>query len=264
MAIKLTILGSGTALPMARRASPAHLIETEDAALLLDCGSGATTGLARAGVGVDRLAGVALTHLHPDHVADLVPLLFALHLPRAPRRVEDLRLWGPAGVASHLAALRGVYGRWIQPREVAVQVRELVDQETLAVGALRITAHRVTHAESSLAYRIQSGGAVLCYSGDSGPCAALEEAARDVDLLLCECAALEEERSEDHLSASDVGRLAAASSCREVILTHLYDHVVASDPLARVRALYSGPVRLAEDGMVVELGDVTASRAPAP
>jgi ribonuclease BN (tRNA processing enzyme) len=51
-----------------------------------------------------------------------------------------------------------------------------------------------------------------------------------------------------------VGRLAAVAGCGQVVLTHLYPQVEASDPVPRVRQHYGGPVRLAEDGLRLEVG----------
>jgi ribonuclease BN (tRNA processing enzyme) len=92
----------------------------------------------------------------------------------------------------------------------------------------------------------------VCFSGDSGPCSGLERAARGADLLICECSLLEDEEVEGHMRASDVGRLAASAGCGRVILTHIYEHIERSQPVQRVRQLYSGPVDLAEDGMEID------------
>jgi len=252
LGLTLTVLGSGTSIPSRRRA-PAHLVRAGDLALLVDCGSGCTTSLFAAGVSLDRLSGILLTHLHPDHTADLVPLLFALVNPAHPRRVSELPLWGPEGCAAHLEALRSVYGRWIRPEGYDLRVEQLDEGGCIVVGPLTVTAYRVAHTRASLAYRVETDRASLCLSGDSGPCTSLERAARDVDLLLCECSVLEGEEVEGHLTATQVGELAATASVRRVVLTHLYEHIERADPVARVRACYDGAVELAEDGRTYAL-----------
>lgn len=75
--MKLTILGSGTCVPYARRGSSGYAIELEGASMLLDCGSGATRSLARAGINYLGIDCLFLSHFHPDHTGDLVPFLFA-------------------------------------------------------------------------------------------------------------------------------------------------------------------------------------------
>jgi ribonuclease BN (tRNA processing enzyme) len=249
----ITILGSGTSVPTAHRNPPAYLVRASGVDLLLDCGSGASSALVRAGVGLSDLHGILLTHLHPDHCADLVPLLFALANPLGPRRSMDLPLWGPAGTGDHLRALQGLYGRWIQPLERELLVQDLSPGQDLSVGPVRVTPHAVEHSGASLAYRVACAGRSVCFSGDSGPCEGLQRAAAGADLFVCECSKLEDDDSPGHMKASDVGRAAAAAGCGRVLLTHLYPHIEHSDPAARVRQHYDGPVALAEDGMVVDL-----------
>jgi ribonuclease BN (tRNA processing enzyme) len=232
--------------------APAYLIRAGAVSLLVDCGSGASTSLFRAGVGPEGLGGLALTHLHPDHSADLLPLLFALVNPVQPRRESELPIWGPEGLNQRLTGLEEVYGRWVRP-DCGVTLSELGDGDRFQLGPLTAIAFRVQHSRRSLAYRFESAGAALCLSGDSGPCPGLVEAAGGVDLFICECSALEGEELAGHLTATQVGEIAAEAGCSRLVLTHLYEHVVRSDPLARVGARYAGPVELAEDGMVLEI-----------
>lgn len=253
--LSFTVLGAGTSVPSARMA-PAHLVRAGDLTLLLDAGAGCSTSLFRAGVTLDHLTGLALTHLHPDHTAELVPILFALVNPAHPPRTTPLPIWGPQGLAAHLAALEAAYGRWIRPG-CGITVEELVGGQSFvledAQSSLLCTAFAVTHSVGSLAYRIEAGGASLCFSGDSGVCPALVEAARAVDLFVCECSALEGEEVEGHLTATQVAEVAAAAGCRRVVLTHLYGHQLRTDLVARVAQRFGGPVELAEEGRVLEV-----------
>lgn len=249
--MQVTVLGSGTSVPHPRRRPPAFLVQDQSHSLLIDAGAGCCTTLAASGVSLGALGGLALTHLHPDHTADLVPLLFALHNPLGPARAHDLRIWGPEGTAAHLAALARVYGRWMEPREARVVVAELGALDSFALGSLRVTAYGVDHHGACFAYRIEAGDRVVCLSGDTRPCAGLHEAASAADLLICECAALEDETAPSHMSATAVGLLAAAAGCGRLLLTHLYEHIERTDPASRVRAHYSGPVELAKDLMRV-------------
>jgi ribonuclease BN (tRNA processing enzyme) len=250
-----TVLGSGTSVP-SHRLAPAHLVRAADTALLVDCGSGCTTSLFRAGVTLDRLDGVFLTHLHPDHTGDLVPLLFALVNPVHPTRSADLPIRGPEGVMAHLEALETTYGRWVRPRTCEVRALELADRQSVSVGSLTCTPFSVTHTgKPSFAYRFELGGLVLCLSGDSGPCDGLLEAARGAHLLVCECAALDIDggEAEGHMSPTQVGHLAREAGCRRVVLTHLYDHVERAGPVELVRAVFDGEVELARDGQEYEV-----------
>ncbi len=250
----LTILGSGTSIPSPGRRPASYFVRTPDASLLLDCGSGAAGSLANAGGSLQTLAGVALSHLHPDHTGDLVTLLFALVNPAHPPREQPFFIWGPPGVSALMQALRGVYGRWIEPPGCEVTVVELSPGEPLVLGSLRLTPLSAEHTEHCFSFRAETGHGSFCYSGDTGPCAGLRQAARGVDLLVCECSVMEEEEITGHMKASEVGDLARDSGCREVVLTHLYPHIEAADPVVTVKDRFDGPVRLAQDGMVLKVG----------
>lgn len=263
-ALEVIVIGSGTSVPHGSRRPPAFAVRSDEVCLLVDCGAGCSTGLAACGITLDQLSGILLTHLHPDHTADLVPILFALHNPLGPVRHAELPLCGPLGTLDHLQGLAGVYGEWIKPRGAGVPVRELKAGEVLALRDFTVRPFAVKHAGPCFAYRIEAGGHSVCFSGDTGVCEGLQQAARGVDLLLCECAALEREGAPGHLSADEVGRLATGAACRRLVLTHLYPHVVASDPLARVRRHFSGPVSLAEDGQRLQVDAVAGSRGSGP
>ncbi|MCA1989723.1 MAG: MBL fold metallo-hydrolase, partial [Desulfarculus sp.] len=75
----LMVLGSGSCELRADRSSPAYFLRAGGFDLLLDLGAGAWRRLTEAGGDPSRVGAVALSHAHPDHLADLIPLLFALN-----------------------------------------------------------------------------------------------------------------------------------------------------------------------------------------
>lgn len=258
MSFEVVVLGSGTSVPSPERQAPAYLVRHDETAMVLDCGSGCGTSLARVGVTMAELGGIFLTHLHLDHCGDLPSMLFSLANPLARQRSQDLWIRGPSGTAGYISALQDLYGRWVQPQQQSVRGEELEPGQVVQVGQLRIMAQLAHHSGECLCYRVEDpAGASLCFSGDSDPCEGLSLAAAGADLLLCECAALEQDQSEGHMKASQVGQLAAAAGCGQVVLTHLYPHVVASDPVSLVRQSFAGPVALAHDGMVLKVQPVS-------
>ena len=79
--MKVTILGSGTAVPVADRFPSGVLVEAGDQVLVVDLGPGVLRRLAQAGRGPEHITTILLTHYHTDHCADLAALLFALRNP---------------------------------------------------------------------------------------------------------------------------------------------------------------------------------------
>lgn len=246
--MRLTILGSGTAIPSLTRGSPGLLIEVAGSSLLFDGGAGTLPRLLQAGIPATELDRVYYTHLHPDHTGDLVSLLFALRNP-AWQRTKPLYLTGPKGFLDFHESLTQLYGDWI-----AAKTYDLVLCETLAeateVDGFRVIPREVVHIQHSLCYRIESAdGKSLVYSGDTTYCDAMIEAAGGADLLVLECAAPDEQPSKVHLTPTEAGRIAALSGCRRLVLTHFYPICEAYDLLTPCRKVYDGEVILAEDLM---------------
>ncbi len=264
--IKFHILGAGGALPTLQHNPAAYLVEVDGLALVLDPGPGALVRMARAGLlpgGVDDIAQVLLSHLHPDHSLDVIALLFALHSP-LPESRAPLEILGPPGLRALLRAFTGIYGRWLQPRQ-----RELITTE-IAPGWSRnlpgggaVTAFAVNHPQDrlskhSLGFGFQDRqGHLAVYSGDTGPSDRLEEAARGADLLVVECSTPDDLTTPGHMCPRDVGRLCAAAGPRRVALTHQYPPAAALDLAALVGNEFDGPVVQAVDGTVLTVPEPT-------
>ena len=256
--IRFRILGAGGAIPTPTHTPAAYWVTVDGTALLVDPGPGALVRLVHSGDapgGVDDINQVLLTHLHPDHCNDLVALLFALHSPLTASHA-DLDLFGPPGLLAYLEQLRGIYGRSLLPRNRTLNVREWGPGEGLELpGGGSVRAFAVDHPQdrlttgTCLGYRFADGaGHVAVFSGDTGPCPGLQDAATGVDLLVVECSAPEGFGVAGHLTPSQVGRLCAAARPQRVVLTHQYPAAAAADLAADVALHFSGPVVQAHDG----------------
>lgn len=247
MAARLTVLGSGTAVPTPRRAPAAHLVTVGGERLLLDTGAGALRQLAAVGVGPDEVGRVFYTHYHVDHVAELPLLLFVLRHPGLDRP-RSLEIYGPRGLGRLRAGLEELFGEWVVPRAVRVHWREVAAgwEGTFPWGRVRTGGTR--HVPGSLAYRFEfAGGGSLAYTGDTGPSSSLARFVAGVDVLLCECSLVRAGPEALHLDPETAGRLAAAAGVKRLILTHFYPPVDGVDAAAAAGAHYGGPVVLAED-----------------
>lgn len=257
------VLGAGGATFTASRGPAAYWVEVDGHGLLLDPGPGALVRLVRqpgAPETVDAVPAVLFSHLHLDHTADLGPLLFALHSVLA-RCEEPLLLAGPPGLAAFLEGLRALYGDWLTPRLREVEVHEMDAGQSLALpGGGRAEAFAVEHAERRFSRLClgwsftDAAGRRLVYSGDTGPCPGLTEAARGCDLLLVECSTPDDLAVPEHMSPGGVTELVRASGCRQVVLTHLYPLVAAQRPDAAIAAATGVPCTAACDGDVFTLG----------
>jgi len=227
--VQVTVLGSGSAQPTHRRASAGYLVEWRGGALLLDAAAGTYMRALKAGLDPWRLRALVLSHLHPDHTADLPALLWARR--QTPGLPLPLTIAGPAGTAGLLERVQALYGSWLEvPRDVSPFPCEL--------DGLLVQAFPARHSPEAVCLRLVAGGKVLAYSGDSGDCEGLRAACRDADLALLEATTMDAQ--EGHMTPADGEAVAAATHPKRVLLTHLGPAVTAALPLA-------------EDGMVISL-----------
>ena len=246
--MEVLMAGSGTAVPQASRGGPGFLIDTGGAGILVDPSAGTVYRLARLGWSLERIRWLLFSHLHPDHTGDLVPILFALRNPSLRRRPESFWIGGPPGFSEFYSRLEAAYGSWIQVEETPVEIVEYA-AEPFDLGPLRVSAFAVRHTANSHALRFESDdGGVFCYSGDTGPCEGVIEAAKNADLLLIECSFPDGARTDGHLTPTAVGEIARQVEARRVLLTHLYPECDGEDILGPIRRVFTGPVEIARDG----------------
>jgi ribonuclease BN (tRNA processing enzyme) len=254
--VELIVIGAGPAYTDRRGAAAAsYLVRTGDAAILLDLGQGAFPNLAST-IEPSGLAAVVVSHLHPDHYIDLVPLRHYLHYEfDPPRRV---RVLGPAGLGDRLDALHAHPGFAAASLDVAPLVAG-----TQRIGPFEVEARLVTHAEESYAFRVSVAGSAgvgagsgtpagpgLVYSGDCGRADDLVPLIRPGDTLLSEASfgAGQVPAGAEHLTAADAGGAATAGQAARLLLTHIQIGYSRPDALAAAQAAFAGPVQLVTEG----------------
>jgi ribonuclease BN (tRNA processing enzyme) len=238
--MELFVLGAGPAYSDRPGAlGSGYLVRSGGVTIALDLGQGVFPALARQ-LEPSTLRAVVVSHLHPDHWIDLIPLRHYLRYEfEPPRRVE---VHAPGPLATRLDALHGEAGF----TAAALDVVEL-QAGTWTIGPFRIEAIRVTHTPESHALRITVDGHPgpgLVYSGDCGRAMDLAPLVRPGDTLLAEVSFGPGPVPVDelHLDGPSIGELARATRPARVLLTHLQ---IGYDPeltIASVRAAFDGPV----------------------
>ena len=245
----LTVVGSGTLVPHPRRSTPALALGEGAFQATVDGGSGTLRRQAELGIDFRRTHTLCFTHIHPDHTLDLLHFLFASKYTPGFERVDPVRVVGPVGFGAFLERLRDGYRGWTDGGDAGIEIVELAGGDRLQVGPLAVEAARMDHTVTDLGYRFRApGGGCAVFTGDTGWSDALVELARDADLLVSECSGDEAHPAPGHLTAPEVGRLAAAARVGQVVLTHLYPLSDDRIRVSQVAAAFDGPVHLAADG----------------
>lgn len=258
--MRLTVLGSAGTHVGRGRMCTSHLVEHDGYRLLLDCGNGSLSNLA-ACVDVADVDAVLLSHLHVDHFADIYSLYYALRLhPSGPRSVP---LYAPAGAQEHLARLMPAESR--SAFASGCPVTEATVGDVLHLGPLTATLFGAAHPIEVLAPRIEADGQVLSYSGDSGECRELVDAARDADLFVCDASWRDRDGPHPpglHMTGRQAGSHAARAGAHRLLTAHVLPTNEPEDVAEEARAVYDGEVIAAHDLVSVDLdgGDLSDDR----
>ncbi|MGI8844231.1 MAG: MBL fold metallo-hydrolase [Gemmatimonadaceae bacterium] len=253
--MRLTTIGTGTVAPHPSRVCAAHLVESGDVRLLLDCGHGAVHRMAALGLDWTSITHVAISHFHPDHVGDLPLLIMAWRYGTLPPRIAPVTLVGPPGTIALIEVLATALGDWLRTPDYPLAIEELAAGASLELDSVKLSALKVPHTEESVAYSVEAESRRLVYTGDTGFDEGLAEWARGSNVLLAECSLPEEMALPNHLTPRQCGRLARVAEPSRLVLTHFYPPVEASDIAGDVRESFAGEVVLAEDGWSMEIED---------
>jgi ribonuclease BN (tRNA processing enzyme) len=236
--MRLTVLGGCGAWPEAGRACSGYLLEHDGFRLLIDPGYATLPKLLTI-AGAEQVDAVFVSHGHPDHCADLNPLLRARVLRDVP--APSLPVYALQGALDAVLALD-------RPGMLDGAYDLRSPGPAFDIGPFTARTSRLPHWEPNLGIRLSAGGESFAYTGDSGPSPAVIALARDVDLFLADASFADEAPPDARAnlgSARLAGSQAAAAGVGRLLLTHLLpgaDPAVALDRAARE---YRGEIAIA-------------------
>jgi ribonuclease BN (tRNA processing enzyme) len=248
--VKITVLGGCGAWPTASQACSGYLVEHGGFRLALDPGYSTLPQLLRY-VAAEQVDAVLISHGHPDHCADLNPLLRARALGEAP----------PAALPVH--ALPGAVDAVLaldNPRMLAdaCALCEFTAGHRFEVGPFQVDTWALPHFVANAGMRLTAGGRVLAYTGDTGPSPDIAVMARDADVLLAEATFPDHvlpARDAPFLStARQAGQHAASAGVNRLVLTHLWPGTDPAAVRAAARRAYLAEPDIAAPGMTINLG----------
>lgn len=275
--MRLHTLGTGGPRPDPARNSSCYLLQAAGRSLMLDCGRGAISGMARAGLPFAETDVMLLSHHHVDHIGEFANYLITSWM--AGRR-RPLRVFGPPGTKGIVDVLvRQVYDRDIGFRTegettfgpfIGAEVTEVEEGVAFEEGGVKVSCSRVEHGHGlpfgkaflarwiCLCWRIEAEGRVFSFSGDAVMCDPLVNIARESDLHLQCCYMAASELKGGHfegvgkytLACSDTaGKIASRAAVRRMVLTHFRQTTPAliEEMRADIGRDYTGPIAFASD-----------------
>jgi ribonuclease BN (tRNA processing enzyme) len=245
LSVRLTFVGSGDAFAGAGRFQTCFHLEDGEDPLLLDCGASTLIALKRLNIDPSSIGHVALTHLHGDHFAGLPWLILDGQFAK---RTRPLGILGPSGTRERFEqAFEALYpGALHAERQFVTTVHEFAERAPHEFGPARITAYPVIHTPATMPHglRVEYGGRVIAYSGDTEWTEALIELADRADLFVCECNFFDT-KAPGHLDYRTLMEHRSQLATERIVITHMSEEM-----LGRVAGI---ELEAASDGTVIEV-----------
>ena len=270
--IAVQVLGSGGPELQDKRASSSYLVwENGQARVLIDAGGGSALRFGESGAQMSQLDVVLFTHFHVDHSGDFPTLIFSSWFED---RKRPLPIYGPPGndfmpsttefVSDLFGDRRGAYrylSELLVPEQAGsykMQPHNVIASATPVTvfrsGDLAASAVRVFHgAVPALAWRVEVGGKVIVFSGDTnGEGEGLVRLAMNADLFIAHNAVSEgavgiERRL--HMPPSVIGQIAEDAKVKRLVLSHRMLRTLGTEDQTQseIKKRYLGPVVFAND-----------------
>jgi ribonuclease BN (tRNA processing enzyme) len=246
----IQLLGTGTILSNVNHSCSSTLIRYKSTSILIDIGPGTLDKLKQAKISPEQLNYIFITHFHPDHVSDLVPLLLYYYLKPPEESKEEIQIWGPPGLQDFLQKMESAYGDWLDQERRTYKIRELV-QPAYEFPDFQLSWEKVVHTSESGGYRFVFDQKTICFSGDSEYCPALVKLCRNATLAILECSYPDGKAISGHLAPGQVSRIASEAEVEKVILTHLYPETFQVEPVRLIKENFKGGVEIGKDLQII-------------
>jgi ribonuclease Z len=248
---RLIFLGTSNSVPDSSHENAHIAVAGEDRILLIDCGGNPMVRIPQAGLGLDAISDVILTHFHPDHVSGLPLLLMDLWLLG---RKRPLQIYGLDDTLTRAEKMMDLF-RWANwPGFFPVKFLRLPEEELSPVYETpewRVFSSPVCHLIPTIGLRVEfiRSGKTLAYSSDTEPCPEVVRLAKGVDVLIHEATGAER----GHSSASQAGEIARQAGAKSLYLVHYpTGGFMDGEILNKAERTYGGSVSLAQDLMVLQ------------
>tara|TARA_R110001606_G_C15402875_1_gene653458 strand:+ start:13446 stop:14360 length:915 start_codon:yes stop_codon:yes gene_type:complete len=273
--IEITLLGTGGPPPNIERFGPSTVIETQGRYFVFDVGRGATIRLQQAGISLDKIEQVFLSHLHSDHITGLSDLWLTSWIWQ---RQNKMKVFGPDGTKDFIQHLEQAFAEDIRLRTLNSglnkdQSKIIAEESALdnivvyQKNDIKITAFHVNHGvvEQAYGYKFESAGRKIIISGDTAYSENLIKHAKNADILIHEIAAASTPLLDSnnrlrkimtyHTDPDQLTKTLIKTHPKYTILNHiLLFGISEKEVLEHVKATYDGQLSFGEDLLKISIG----------
>ncbi|MGD8813346.1 MAG: MBL fold metallo-hydrolase [Anaerolineales bacterium] len=248
----LVILGTAAAVPDSEHENTHMALVAKQGVVLVDCVGTPTVRLAEAGISLNAISDLVVTHFHPDHVSGIPMLLMGMWLQG---RTQPLTIHGLEHCLERVRGTMDFYDWQTWPGFFQVQFHDLPEEEGVQVlerEDFRVIASPVVHLIPTIGLRFESRpeGRAIVYSCDTEPCDALRNLAEGANVLLHEASGA----NPGHSTAAQAGELARQAGVKRLLLIHYpLGEAIGRQMLAQAEVSFGASVALAKDLMTIDL-----------
>ena len=234
--MKLTILGNNGPYPAAGGACSGYLLREGNTNILIDCGNGVLSNLQKF-VPLEELDAIILTHLHSDHISDMMVLKYAVQIKKKRGRFDkNLSVYAPAEPAEEYKRL---------DVKDAFDLKPITEDLVLDIGGIKVTFAEMKHPSLDFAVSFQHHGKSFVFSGDTSWTENILSFAKNAHMLMLDAGLFAREKTSSnvpHLTAEECGIIASNATVGQLLLTHFWPENNIEELVAEARENFENTI----------------------